>query len=113
VKLPENPDKNILRNFKKICRKYNHLLQEKEFEYLTNFEMKTSNLYGLPKIHKSNHIKTAIEEQNETYITASEPRDLKLRPIVAGPACPTHRLSNFYRHFVKGFMPESSKLYSG
>ena len=100
-KLPENPDKNIFRNLKQLCRKYRHLLQEKEFDYLTNFEMRTSNFYGLPKIHKSNSIKTAIEEQNQTYISTGEPTDLKLRPIVAGPACPTHRLSNFIDILLK------------
>ena len=77
------------------------MLQEKEFDYLTNFEMRTSNFYGLPKIHKSNSIKTAIEEQNQTYISTGEPTDLKLRPIVAGPACPTHRLSNFIDILLK------------
>jgi hypothetical protein len=101
VKLPGNPDKNILRSLKQLCHKYTHLLKEKELDYLTNFEMKTSNFYGLPKIHKSNHIKTSIEDQNETYITTSEPLDLKLRPIVAGHACPTHRISNFIDILLK------------
>ncbi|XP_062586434.1 uncharacterized protein LOC134248002 [Saccostrea cucullata] len=63
--------------------------------------MKTSNFYGLPKIHKSSDIKTAIEKQNGTYIATQEPTDLKLRPIVAGPACPTHRLSNFIDILLK------------
>ena len=45
-------------------------------------------------MHKSKDIKTAIEEQNRTYITTYEPADLKLRPIVAAPACPTYRFSN-------------------
>ena len=56
--------------------------------------MKTSNFYGLTTIYKSKDTKTAIEEQNRTYITSNEPTDLKLRPIVAGQACPTHRLRN-------------------
>lgn len=36
-------------------------------------------------MHKSNHIKTAIKDQNQTYISTTEPLDLKLLPIRAGP----------------------------
>ena len=38
----------------------------------------------------------AIKEQNKELIAISEPKDLKLRPIVGGPKCPTRRLSNFF-----------------
>ena len=34
-------------------------------------------------------------EQNSEYIKILEPEDLTLRPIVAGPNCPTKRLSKF------------------
>lgn len=37
-------------------------------------------------MHKSNHIKTAIKDQNQAYISTTEPLDLKLLPIRAGPA---------------------------
>ena len=53
-----------------------------------------SNFYGLPKIHKSVTIIQAIEEQNTEFVNIGEVEDLKFRPIIAGPACPTHRLSN-------------------
>lgn len=45
-------------------------------------------------MHISNHIKTAIKDQNQAYISNTEPFDLKLLPILASPAWPTHRLSN-------------------
>ena len=60
----------------------------------------TSNFYGLPKIHKSTSITTAIKEQNEDYVKLPPPPNLKLRPIVAGPA-PTHRPSNFVDIILK------------
>ena len=63
--------------------------------------MKTSNLYGLPKIHKSQIIKDAIAEQNHEYIKLKPSKDLKIRPIAAGPISPTHRLSNFIDLIVK------------
>ena len=52
----------------------------------TNFTWKTSNFYGLPEIHKSQHIKEAIKEQNTEYIKLPlpPPPHLKMRPIVDG-----------------------------
>lgn len=64
--------------FEKSVQKYEHLLKDNELDYLTNFEMKTSNFYGLPKIHKRNHIKTVIKDLNQAYITTTEHLDLKL-----------------------------------
>lgn len=55
--------------------------------------MKTSNFYGLPKIHKSKQIQTGIQNLCEPYIELPRPTDLKLRPIVAGPSCPAQRIS--------------------
>ena len=64
-------------------------LTKNEKEYLTSFSYTASNFYGLPKIHKSKLLQNAIKEQQEEYVQITEPSDLKLRPIVAGPICPT------------------------
>ena len=61
----------------------------------------TSNFYGRPKKHKSEILHKAIKEQNKELITISEPKDLKLRPIVGGPKCSTRRLSNFLDLILK------------
>lgn len=53
-------------------------------------------------MHKINDIKTAIKDQNQAYISNIEPLDLK--PIVAGPAWPTHRLSNFVDILLKNII---------
>ena len=73
---------------------HNNILTKKETDYLTKFNHKTSFFYGLPKIHKSKQITSAITKQKSEYIQLPRPTDLKFRPIVAGPVCPTHRLSN-------------------
>ena len=73
----------------------------KEKDYIQNFTWKTSNFYGLPKIHKSQHITEAIKKQNTEYIQLPPPPDLKMRPIVAGTSSPTHRLSNFIDFILK------------
>ena len=70
---------------------------------LQNFAPRISNLHGLPKIQKSQEIKSAIDQQRSTYIKALSPTDLPFRPIVAGPTCPTHCLSNFIHIILKPF----------
>jgi hypothetical protein len=93
--LPSNNDKQIMNKMKSFINNYKKELTENEIKYLTKFEYKTSNFYGLPKIHKSSIITTAIQNQKSEIIITQRPADLKLRPIVAGPMCPTHRLSHF------------------
>ena len=56
--------------------------------------MKPSQFYGLPKIHKSKTIPERCKSAKSSYVEVKDVYDLKLRPIVAGPSCLTHRLSN-------------------
>ena len=58
----------------------------------------------MPKIHKSKIIQEAIQVQNSEYVKIYEPPDLTLRPIVAGPNCPTRRLSNLVDILLKPFL---------
>lgn len=46
------------------------------------------------KFTNQTKLKAIVEEQNSEYIISEAPNDLTLRPIIADPACPTHRLSN-------------------
>lgn len=93
--LESNPQKEILRNYKKLINKHKLCLTKKEHDYLINFECKQSNFYGLPKVHKCTDIKNGCSNAKSNYVTIEAPSDLKFRPIVAGPACETHRLSEF------------------
>ena len=81
--------------------KHSSALTEKEEDFVTNFDYKESCFYGLPKIHKSNVIKEAIQKQNSQYIICENPSDLTFRPIVAGPVAPTQRLSNLLDIILK------------
>ena len=94
-------DKKVMTKLERYVTKYKSILSDKERTYLTKFQPKTSNFYGLPKIHKSLNIMDAIKEQNSDCINILEPQDLKLRPIVAGPSCPTRPLSNFVDIIIK------------
>ena len=94
--------KNILQKLESLVNKHRDSFTKKEVEYLIKFSCKSSNFYGLPKIHKSKSIQKSCEENYSTYLQLTKPKDFKLRPIVAGPACETHRLSNFF-----GYYPET------
>ena len=71
-----------MRDLKRLLIKYEHLLKDKELDYLINFEIKTRKFYDTLKIYKCNNIKTAIQKQYPASITTTEPLDLKLRPII-------------------------------
>ena len=62
------------------------------------------NFYGLPKVHKSKIIQEARQVQNSEYVEIYEPPNLTLQPIVAGPNCPTCRLSNLVDILLKPFL---------
>ena len=99
-----NCDTKVMKGIANIIEKYKGNLTKKEKEYLISFSYNTSNVYGLPKIHKSKLIPNAIKEQQEEYVHINEPSDLKLRPIVAGPICPTRPLSNLIDILLKPFL---------
>ena len=101
IQLSKNEDEAILRKIKRLIKNFGNFITENEKEYITNFLMKTSNFYGLPKIHKSKTITDAVTDQNNDYIKLKPPADLKMRPTVAGPISPTHRLSNFVDLILK------------
>ena len=96
-----NEHDTIMKKIKGLIKEHEHELTKREIDYIQNFTSKTSNFYGLPKIHESLVIKAPIKEQNSEYVRLQPPSDLKMRPIVAGPSSPTHRLSNFLDLFLK------------
>ena len=103
-KTNENCDKKVFKDLKKLVAKFGNCLLKEEQHFLTKFSCSISNLYGLPKVHKSKFIKEAIQVQNSEYIKKYELPDLTLRPIVAGPNCPTRRLSNLVDILLKPFL---------
>lgn len=105
TKLNKNPDRKTLNCIDNLVKNCDNSMTKKEKEYLTKFEHKTSNFYGLPKVHKSDIIKQAIYDQNSDYVTTPDPADLKFRPVVAGPICVTSRLSNLIDILLRPFIP--------
>ena len=92
---------------KKLKKKVVSLLKEitrNERNYLLDFECKSSMFYGLPKIHKSKLINKECTQIDAEYLEILDPEDLTFRPIVTGPACETHRLSNLIDILIKPFI---------
>ena len=98
-----NKDKSVMKLIKELAGNHSRTLTEKEVNYLCHFDFRTSGFYGLPKIHKSKIICQEAKVQRKPYIRVLRPADLKFRPIVAGPRCPTSRLSNFVDILIKPF----------
>ena len=90
----ENPDK-VLEIVKEHADKNTpSILTAKENKYISDFVPSSSKFYCLPKIHKSEEIKRIMEEKPTRYLKMPEPPSIPERPIVGGPNCPIHRLSN-------------------
>ena len=68
----------------------------------------------MPKIHKNEDINNACSRASSNYVELKPPNDLTFRPIVKGPACETHRLSNLldilpqpYTKFIKSYIKDT------
>ena len=103
-KLDKNLDTTIMEELKKLLNKHKIIFTFKEFKYLNEAEYNTSNFYGLPKIQKSQLITNGIKEQNSEVVSINEPQDLKVRPLVGGPKCPTRKLSELIDALLKPFL---------
>lgn len=96
--------KEVMNKLEKIINNHGQGLTAKETEYLLSFDIKTSNFYGLPKIHKSQMINDKCKNSSSSYINVERPTDLKIRPIVAGPTCETHRISYLLDVLLKPYI---------
>ena len=82
MKLPNDPYKSTWKQYIKLLKEHPNELTEKEQDYLTNFDRKESNFYGLPKVHKSEQIKKACSEADKSNIETIAPNNLNFRPIM-------------------------------
>ena len=96
-----NQDMKIMKELKKLVDREDTGLTKAELDFILNFETSIRNLYGLPKIHKSKLIQNTIKNRNTNPVILLNPEDLPFRPIVAGPNCPTSRLSNLIDIILK------------
>lgn len=94
-------DSKTFKKIKTLISRYSEELLDKEYDYLTNFDFKPAQFYGLPKVHKSLKIEEAVKSQNCKYIEITDCNDLPFRPICGSPSCVTSRLSNMLDIILK------------
>ena len=99
--LETNPQKRNKLKYNQHINKHSKCMTKKELKFLKEFEIRESQFYGLPKVHKSQRIKLICETTITPDVTIPNVTDLKLRPIIAGPSCLTNRLSNFLDILLK------------
>ena len=99
-------DKRCVLELKSLMDRHRDCLTDKEYKYITSFDWRTSNFYGLPKIHKCKSIIDKVSNSNSRYIHMSTPDDLKARPVVAGPVSPTQHLSELLEKILKPLVCE-------
>ena len=109
--IEKNMDLTVINKIEKFAKKYMTELTTKEKSYIYKFDYKSSQFYGLSKINKSTIINDVIDNSGDKeIISAVDPSELNLRPIVADPSCPTNRLSKLldkilqpYQQFVSSY----------
>ena len=100
-KLSNDPMKKDRIQYQRLLHKHRSCLRENEYKYLSAFEIKHSQFYGLHKVYKSEEIRQYCELSRQPTVYIGEIDDSKLRPIIAGPACLTNRLSNLIDILLK------------
>ena len=83
---------------------------EPEWKFLNDKHHEVANFYMLPKIRKSIIIESAINTQNSEIIGIFKSNDLKLKPVVGGPRCPTRKLSQTIDILLKTFLKHIKSL---
>ena len=101
----ENADMKVVKALKELTTKYSKCLRESERKYINNKDWKSSNIYISPKVHKCKEIIKQTKTCNSEYIHMPCPPDLKGRPIIAGPAAPTQRLSELIEKILSPLVP--------
>ena len=65
--LTENIDDKVIQKIKNLTQLHETKLTEGEIRYLTDFDYRMSNIYGLPKVHKSRSIITDTLTANSKF----------------------------------------------
>ena len=78
---------------KKLVTNHKECLMNNEFNYVTEYEWKSSIFYIQPKINKCTKLREIISNSNSDYVKTPpppppHPHTLKGRSIIAGPCSP-------------------------
>ena len=110
TKLPRNVDYFILLKLKAFINKHKDCLTRSERLAITNLDFATTNIYGLPKIHKSKTIKSEIKKCNDIILNLPNPEDLSFRVIFGGPKNPLVGLANLLNKILNPYTTKVKSL---
>ena len=102
-KLPRKVDYFIVSKLKSLVKNCPHLTNA-EKRAITNFDYKTTNIYALPKIHKSKLVRDCVADISGSYLYLDNPRDLSFRLIFGGPKNPCSGLADLVDCLLKPFL---------
>ena len=102
--LPRNIDYFVNLKLQRFVNKFSFFLTAPEKNAITNFDYKSTNIYGLPKIHKSNLVINAVKENQGKYLFLKNPEDLDFRIIFGGPKNPCSGLASLTDALLKPFI---------
>ena len=102
-KLPKDVDKSIVRKLSLIVKNNIHLTKA-EKRAISLFDYKTTNIYALPKIHKSKLVRDCATDITGSYMFMTNPSDLSFRLIFGGPKNPCSGLADLVDILLKPFL---------
>ena len=106
--LPRNIDYFVHLKLTRLVKKF-PCLTKTEKRAIINFDYRSTNIYALPKIHKSKLINEAIQTVENNYLFLENPEDLDFRVIFGGPKNPCSGLASLVDVLLKPFL---SKVHS-
>ena len=95
-----DPSNIVQQRVTQFTEKYKSMLTLKEYNYLTKRKQKISNLYMLPKLHKSKQINEIIQKQQCEYKNTEENIIVEACPIVTGPVYHSSGISSEILHII-------------
>ena len=101
--LNRNVDHFIMLKLKVLVKKFENILTPSERRAILNFDYKTTNIYGLPKIHKSEIIGDAVRNASSAYLHLPHVFDLSFRLIFGGPKSPCSVLADLINTILNPF----------
>ena len=94
TRVDEDPSHSVFNRVVSFANKYKDMLTQNEYNYLLHTKYKMSNIYMLPKLHKSRRVDEIILARKEEYIHVTDEHiQLEGRPINSGPCYYTRGLS--------------------
>ena len=102
-KLNRNVDYFVSLKLISFFKKYKDMFSAAERRAATKFDFRTTNTYGLPKLHKSKILRDALKHNTSSYLHLCNPLDMTFRLIFGGPKSPCSVLADLVNTLLNPF----------